>query len=1296
VLAALALVWAAPHARAAGSYTLKSKVFAGSFDGFADRLTITAGDLDGDGDVDLIGGYAQGGLVYLRNPETHLPVSPPSITVLPGEPVAFTIPGYAGTSIWSFVANNSSGVLHAVSGIYTAGPLSGVIDLVQASDGAGLYGRAFVNVISPADVSAAGKAIVLAGRRSAADPLWPTTDYLSGQSFLTLRYRGFAKENIQFLSPVTGRDVDGNGLADDVDGLSTLAAAGAAVTNWAAASDRLFLHLIDHGGDSSGAGYFRLSETEVLTAAQLDAWLDALQDAHNTEVTLLIDCCYAGSFLDELGYSGSARRVVIAACGADEPTYFVAGGLVSFSDAFLSGTLLGLDVAQSFGLASNAMSAYQAAGMTDTAAGTALAVGSTFVAGRDIPQIGKLSPEQTLSGGRTETTLWAEQVVSVYPVQRVWALIVPPGHNPDPNNPVADLPRLELQMSGGAGRYEGTYSGFTQHGLYKIMVYAQDIWDSISLPRQTYVTQTGYDERVLLVGGGTTNDPGQDAIRNMANLAWRTFRSRWFTPEAIRYLAPDPALDVDADGTNDVTAGPSLAAVRSAITNWAAEADKLTVYLIGDSTNGAFRLNGAESLAAAELDGLLDAYQASNHAAIVVLEFDGSGSWVPALVPPAGRQRVTTASARATQAACRANQGLVSFCQYFLSDVFGGFDLGSAFSRAKEAVRTASGRLRQEPLLDDNGDGVANKFDGALARQWRIGSTFVTGADAPAVSTVMPPVLLTGSNSLLLWARAVADMDGISNVWCLVTPPDYAGEGDLPRVPLAWNPTTERYEAVYSSFTAGGTYPLTFQAQDLQGEICSPLQSEVLTADAYEPDDSAERAAPFEVGVPQTHNLHASNDADWVMLYAPAGAVFDIEAEQLGTNSDLALAVYAARPDGTLSNLTWLAVDDFGAGEGKIETTSVDLVADPDLEPGLYYVKVASADPALWGLDSEYELRIWVPVGGGGQLVVVAFDKLGGTAPPPGAVVVVDGVTTQSFGVSNSLALTLAAGAHSVTVPPVSGYRPEEDPRFAGQVTNPASYWFGNPKQSAVVDDQMRFAIFSFVPVIRAEGLVRDADTGGWVEGARVEFLGRSGLFSNTLYDGYPYGATYKSNWWSGATGQFPTNVWLPTAAWDLRLSHADYAARVWTGALPLLPRGTLTNLGVLALAPLDTNANGVADAWERRYFPQGGFGPTNDFDGDGSSDGREYFLGTDPTNALSVLAVEVPPEALTNGFRLRWPVVPGRTYELLTSGTLASDLWHSAAGPWTATGGQSQMSWQTNALPAATSRFFRINLVLP
>ena len=96
--------------------------------------------------------------------------------------------------------------------------------------------------------------------------------------------------------------------------------------------------------------------------------------------------------------------------------------------------------------------------------------------------------------------------MSYYPIERVWCLVVPPGHSStNSEDPVADIPKLDLTYESGSGRYQSRYEGFSEEGIYKVVFYAEDVWGSVSAPRQSYVQQSEYDERVILVGGGPTN-----------------------------------------------------------------------------------------------------------------------------------------------------------------------------------------------------------------------------------------------------------------------------------------------------------------------------------------------------------------------------------------------------------------------------------------------------------------------------------------------------------------------------------------------------------------------------------------------------------------------------------------------------------------------------------------------------------------------------------------------------------------------------------------------------------------------
>ena len=68
-----------------------------------------------------------------------------------------------------------------------------------------------------------------------------------------------------------------------------------------------------------------------------------------------------------------------------------------------------------------------------------------------------------------------------------------------------------------------------------------------------------------------------------------------------------------------------------------------------------------------------------------------------------------------------------------------------------------------------------------------------------------------------------------------------------------------------------------------------------------------------------------------------------------------------------------------------------------------------------------------------------------------------------------------------------------------------------------------------------------------------------------------------------------------------------------------------------------------------------------------------------------------------TNGFTLTWPVANGRTYEILTSDRLISDLWtQKVFGPCEAEYCQTQMEWTVNTTEDQTNRFYRVKVPVP
>lgn len=87
-----------------------------------------------------------------------------------------------------------------------------------------------------------------------------------------------------------------------MDAEATLANLEHAFTVWAAGTEDLTVYLVDHGWEENGWGRFRVNSgnENVLTAEQLDAWLDDLQSGAEMEQKVVIDCCNSGAFLETL------------------------------------------------------------------------------------------------------------------------------------------------------------------------------------------------------------------------------------------------------------------------------------------------------------------------------------------------------------------------------------------------------------------------------------------------------------------------------------------------------------------------------------------------------------------------------------------------------------------------------------------------------------------------------------------------------------------------------------------------------------------------------------------------------------------------------------------------------------------------------------------------------------------------------------------------------------------------------------------------------------------------------------
>jgi streptogramin lyase len=719
-------------------------------------------------------------------------------------------------------------------------------DLTVSADGhiyvADTYNHR-IQVFKPVAAPPNNKALIIAGGGPyPGNHLWDATQMCANFAYRTLTYQGFTKETISYLTSDTDLDLDNNGIADDVDGDATGSNLHHALTEWASDAQDLFVYLVDHGGN----GTFRMSETETLSAQDLDSWLDQLQGSLSGTVTVIYDACESGSFLSSLTPPSGKERIVIGSTSPGESAYFVTQGSVSFSTYFWTQVFHGINVGDAFDVAGEAIgytTEFQHPLLDDTGNGIGnepedgtlaqhTSLGSGTVIHGEAPVIARVSPDQTITGV-SAALLWAEGVTDSDGIARVWAVIRPPHyHQGSSDNPIQELPSLDLMPVGG-DRYEAIYEGFNSVGTYQIALYARDRIGNTSIPELTTLSvDNPLHRRALIVVGGGHSDPLWPGLERVAALAYETLTFQGYADEDLYVLSQAEISGVQVD------ASPSLAGLQDALTTWASTSTQdLLVYLVGRGDQGGFQLNDTETLTPSQLGTWLDTLQDSIPGKVVVLsDASCAGSFLSPLAPPAGKERIVIASTGPEGPAYFLIEGHISFSAFFWRSVLNGALIRDAFVHALNAIGYAC--PGQGPQLDDSGNGIGNEsgIDGQLARTYTIGTGIMLAGDEPLIGSVSPPQTLSGTPSATIWAEEVTTTGTIDTVWAVITPPD--SPTDQPGEPVTDPPTLElapvgggRYEGTYGGFRSQGSYGVTLYAMDTNGAISLPKPTSVTQTD---------------------------------------------------------------------------------------------------------------------------------------------------------------------------------------------------------------------------------------------------------------------------------------------------------------------------------------------------------------------------------------------------------------------------------------------------------------------------------
>jgi DNA-binding beta-propeller fold protein YncE len=578
-----------------------------------------------------------------------------------------------------------------------------------------------------------GKAIIVAGGGPYdGNDLWDDTQMVANFAYRALAHQGFTQNTIYYLSAATTLDLDNNceydegGVIDkscyDVDEEPTKANLKKAITEWASDAENITLYFTDHGGHQD----FTLNKDEILTADDLNEWLDIWQNSTKGSAKIIYDACHSGSFVQSLK---DHNRIVITSAAADELAYFDDQGSLSFSNYFWTHVFNGLNMAESFSQATEAVNYLHDVqteqnqtpwleangdGCVNKAAdyqqAEQLFIGNGTYIHAEAPVIEAVSPSQKLTESNT-ALIYAQ--VNDDDIARVWAVVRSPVdiqrriHSSSKGavgQPVMQLPSFELQRVKDSNRYEGSYDDFKIAGRYELAIYARDRENNTSVPKTTSVfVENRFKRKAIMIAGDLPEDL-PEGVQNFKD-AYDTFKYQGYKNDNLYFISNTSVPGVAAQPVQ-----ATFDNVEFALTEWATDnTQNLVLYLEGLGNETEFRLSDTETVPFANLKTWLDALQPKIPGAVTVI-YEGpfSGYLLAALKePPEGKTRIVITSTGTGE--IDSKDYPFSFAKFFWQKVYNGANTRNAFRYAKSAMTAAN--PAQIPQLEGNGNGIGNESD---------------------------------------------------------------------------------------------------------------------------------------------------------------------------------------------------------------------------------------------------------------------------------------------------------------------------------------------------------------------------------------------------------------------------------------------------------------------------------------------------------------------------------------------------------------------------------------------------------
>jgi len=873
-----------------------------------------------------------------------------------------------------------------------------------------------VQVFRPADSQAkADKAIIIAGGGPyEGNHLWDATRMAASYAFRVLNYRGFSKENIHYLSEDTELDLDGDG-EPDVDREASTKALREVVEELESENNTkdMVIYLVDHGGEES----FRMSGTETLSAEELAALTDRLQKSISGTLILVYDACESGSFHSELSPSSGESRILITSTKQNESAYFIAQGSVSFSQFFWTHIFDGKNVADAFSGAKKAIKRASDMKQRPNMPEICEELAKKTVIGNDSkmdwegPDI-----ESADSQVHGDSVTVSAVVKDDDAVDHVWATIAPVSREGEIllDKAVLELPSFDMKCDEENDRCEGRYDRLNADADYQIVIHARDSIGNTSQRELPDDLDTGDlpTRKIIIISGAS--DTGL----------------RSFMEENIRLV--ENALKLQSySGTIQHLDKPEMKELEDAFVS-AKNADtrELVLYMVGKGDWQRFHINDELSLSAVEFDRKLDQVQEIMPGMVTVIyDADYSGSFIPLLTPPEGRDRIVLTATSQTQKSLVSSDTAVSFSMFFWQAVSAGMNVRDAFNNAKNSLSPFSlGENRVIPQMDDNGDGRPNqRSDGQLAMNHTIGAGIKLLND-PAKADDEPDIILTeGETSRTIELNNLTSTDSIENldVWAVLVPPENDSSSEIKQPYVS-----ERKDRVICEdcFADPGTYQIIVYAKDREGEVsvCKEISVYKPGPDAYEDYDNPEEAKFMFPDMQLERNFYGADETDWLRFEGASGVTYEIEATAKSKNGDSDIFIEVCRTaekgrkcdenDSSPNNKTWTC---------------------PEGESGIYRIKLTPSDAFATKEDTRYNVKIYISEAPDFD-TPIAVVIMGEDGPVANAEIrkIVNGVPTESFRSLPDGSYQTSCKEGTIIEVIADGYRPKPYPKLAPYTGN--------------------------------------------------------------------------------------------------------------------------------------------------------------------------------------------------------------------------------------------------------------------